>query len=241
MAGAQLVQVTAKTGLSQQDLSAIWQLTVAPGSNQMMCEDFCLFTHILKHRVNGGDLPGSMPPQERARIFGEGAGAGEGEGAGEGAGVLAPTGEESGSVATLVAMGFEEHAVRSALARYDYDPEKAADYLLSGGDGGGGGGGGGGGSGGGGSGAVGAGDGTAPASPEDRGAGGMVEAPMTPATPGTAQRRMRVFVERCDNIKDGAKLSNTNFSVTLVGASGAALEPAVTTPMAGRTTLNPRP
>ena len=74
MAGAQLVEVTAKTGLDQRDLSAMWQLVATPGSPTLARDDFCLFMHILRHRANGGELPASMSRDDRARIFAESGG-----------------------------------------------------------------------------------------------------------------------------------------------------------------------
>ena len=74
MAGAQLVEVTAKTGLDQRDLSAMWQLVATPGSPTLSRDDFSLFMHILRHRANGGALPASMRRDDREKIFAESGG-----------------------------------------------------------------------------------------------------------------------------------------------------------------------
>ena len=69
LGGEVLVSVTANAGLAQSDLSQIWQLVAKPGAATLGEDDFCLFMHVLKHRVNGGELPPALDADERARIF----------------------------------------------------------------------------------------------------------------------------------------------------------------------------
>ena len=69
LGGEVLVSVTANAGLAQSDLSQIWQLVAEPGAATLGEDDFCLFMHVLKHRVNGGELPPALDADERARIF----------------------------------------------------------------------------------------------------------------------------------------------------------------------------
>ena len=66
--------MTAKTGLDQRDLSAMWQLVATPGSPTLSRDDFSLFMHILRHRANGGALPASMSRDDREKIFAESGG-----------------------------------------------------------------------------------------------------------------------------------------------------------------------
>ena len=71
LTGAQLVQITASTGLAQADLSKMWQLVSAPGHETLRRDDFVLFCSLLKKRVAGGGLPGAVDADTRAFFFSE--------------------------------------------------------------------------------------------------------------------------------------------------------------------------
>ena len=65
--------MTAKTGLDQRDLSAMWQLVATPGSPTLSRDDFSLFMHPAAprqrrstSRVDASRRPGSLAGRERA-------------------------------------------------------------------------------------------------------------------------------------------------------------------------------
>ena len=70
VSGAQIVSLATKTGLANADLATIWNLSCTTGASELNVQDFAIFMHFLKHRVNGGDLPESMDDEKRAYLLG---------------------------------------------------------------------------------------------------------------------------------------------------------------------------
>jgi hypothetical protein len=196
MTGATLVELTSGAGLDKSDMAKTWSLASRAGRSTLDADDYALFMHLLNHRVAGGELPGGpMTSGERARILGD-----------DDATVDVPSSTLDADAADqLAAMGFEPSAVRRALARFDGDAEKAADFLAAGG-----------------------GAGTAPSSPS-----ASVEELPAAAEDGTSFGAaggagggvggVRLVVKRVGGIKDASKLQQLNVRVTLCDGNGAAL------------------
>ena len=131
-------------------------------------------------------------------------------------GSVAHVAAETGAMEALTAMGFDEGAAREALERCGGDAGEAADWLVTkrsqsqGGKA----------------------DATGDAGPSSA-SGESAPEPEEPES-----SRIRIFVESCGGIKDGAKLHNLQFAVTLITAAGKPLEPQQTTPI-GSATVRP--
>ena len=69
--GEQIVSLATKTGLDNSDLAIIWNISCTAGASELSMDDFALFMHFLKHRVNGGVLPEQISAEERAYYLGQ--------------------------------------------------------------------------------------------------------------------------------------------------------------------------
>lgn len=74
LSGAQLVQITAGSGLANADLSRMWQLVAAPGAGALRRDDFAIFCRLLSRRVEGDPLPAAIDGATRARFFADSGG-----------------------------------------------------------------------------------------------------------------------------------------------------------------------
>ena len=74
LSGAQLVQITADSGLANADLSRMWQLVAGPGAGALRRDDFAIFCRLLSRRVAGDPLPAAIDGATRARFFADSGG-----------------------------------------------------------------------------------------------------------------------------------------------------------------------